>query len=146
MENESTVLAKYLAAGLSVLPAKKEKKCPAIGRWKDYQERLPSELEIKTWFANQSASYNGQVFYVFSSNAAPFESGKGYSWNRDDTLNPNLLEGVEIQPVRREDKPDLADEAADAAQLLMSPYTQDDIHIDTANSNGRDQKSRERAR
>lgn len=53
MENESAIPAKYLAAGLSVLPAKKEKKCPAIGRWKDYQERLPSELEIKTWFANQ---------------------------------------------------------------------------------------------
>lgn len=43
---------KYLAAGLSVLPAKRERKCPAIGSWKTYQDRLPSQMEVETWFAN----------------------------------------------------------------------------------------------
>ena len=43
---------KFLAAGLSVLPAKRERKCPAIGSWKTYQDRLPSQMEVETWFAN----------------------------------------------------------------------------------------------
>ena len=40
----STIPAKYLAAGLSVLPAKRESKRPAIGGWKTYQDRLPSQM------------------------------------------------------------------------------------------------------
>ena len=41
----------YLAAGLSVLPARKKEKCPAF-KWKEYQERIPTECEVMTWFAN----------------------------------------------------------------------------------------------
>ena len=43
---------KYLAAGLSVLPAKRERKFPAIGKWKTYRDRLPTEIEVETWFSN----------------------------------------------------------------------------------------------
>lgn len=42
----------YLAAGLSVLPAIKAQKHPAVGSWKTWAERLPSEYEVKAWFCN----------------------------------------------------------------------------------------------
>ena len=42
----------YLAAGLSVLPAIKAEKRPAVGSWKLWSERLPSEYEVKAWFGN----------------------------------------------------------------------------------------------
>ena len=42
----------YLAAGLCVLPAIKAEKRPAIGGWKPWCSRLPSEYEAKAWFAN----------------------------------------------------------------------------------------------
>lgn len=53
MRIEPYVPTSLLAANLSVLPASKEKKYPAVGSWKTYQERLPSEHEVETWFANQ---------------------------------------------------------------------------------------------
>lgn len=42
----------YLAAGLSVLPAVKARKCPFVGKWKTWQERLPTPVEVSAWFAN----------------------------------------------------------------------------------------------
>ena len=42
----------YLAAGLSVLPAKRAEKRPAVGSWKIWTDRLPSEYEVKAWFGN----------------------------------------------------------------------------------------------
>ena len=42
----------YLAAGLSVLPARKDEKRPAVGSWKTWTQRLPNEYEIKAWFGN----------------------------------------------------------------------------------------------
>ena len=44
--------ARYLSAGLCVLPAKRAQKRPAVGRWKQYQTRLPSEAELTAWMAN----------------------------------------------------------------------------------------------
>lgn len=43
-----------LQAGLSVLPARREgdHKCVALRTWKPYQERLPTEAEVRGWFAN----------------------------------------------------------------------------------------------
>ncbi len=41
----------YLAEGLSVLPAIRKEKRPAIGRWKPYGGRLPTEEELSAWFA-----------------------------------------------------------------------------------------------
>ncbi len=49
---QNSTASAFLQAGLSVLPANKSKKYPAVGSWKTYQNRLPSELEISTWFAN----------------------------------------------------------------------------------------------
>jgi hypothetical protein len=43
----------YLDSGLSVLPAKRELKCPAVKSWKAYQERLPTQQEVGAWFANK---------------------------------------------------------------------------------------------
>jgi len=43
------IAIKYLKAGLSVLPARRVEKRPAIGGWKDYQNRLPSEQEAAEW-------------------------------------------------------------------------------------------------
>ena len=42
----------YLAAGLSCLPASKARKHPAIGSWKTWQSRLPTEIEVRAWFSN----------------------------------------------------------------------------------------------
>ena len=42
----------YLSAGLSVLPARRVEKRPAVGTWKQYQERLPSKAELSAWLAN----------------------------------------------------------------------------------------------
>jgi len=44
----------YLRAGLSVLPARREgdHKCVSLRTWKPYQERLPTEAEVRGWFAN----------------------------------------------------------------------------------------------
>lgn len=42
----------YLQHGLSVLPAKRADKRPAIGSWKPYQTRLPTGTEIRAWFSN----------------------------------------------------------------------------------------------
>ena len=44
----------YLNHGLSVLPASKVRKCPAIGAWKMYQQRLPLKAEVENWIS----SYN----------------------------------------------------------------------------------------
>jgi len=43
----------YLAAGLCVLPARRAEKRPAVGRWKQYRKRLPTEAELSAWFANR---------------------------------------------------------------------------------------------
>jgi len=42
----------YLAAGLCVLPARRAEKRPAVGRWKQYRKRLPTEAELSAWFTN----------------------------------------------------------------------------------------------
>lgn len=42
----------YLHAGLSVLPARRDQKRPALAGWKDYQARRPTEMEVSAWFAN----------------------------------------------------------------------------------------------
>ena len=51
MTTVETAMA-YLAAGLSVLPAKRAEKRPAVGSWKIWTDRLPSEYEVKAWFGN----------------------------------------------------------------------------------------------
>jgi len=42
----------YLAAGLCVLPAMRAEKRPAVGPWKRYRKRMPTEAELSAWFAN----------------------------------------------------------------------------------------------
>ena len=42
----------YLASGLCVLPAKRAEKRPAVGRWKQYQQRLPTAAEVSAWCKN----------------------------------------------------------------------------------------------
>lgn len=42
----------YLAAGLCVLPARRAEKRPAVGQWKRYRKRPPTEAEVSAWFAN----------------------------------------------------------------------------------------------
>jgi hypothetical protein len=45
----------YLRAGLSVLPADAAGKRPAVASWKEYQDRLPTEDEVRAWFAKDRA-------------------------------------------------------------------------------------------
>ena len=42
----------YLSAGLCTLPAIRAEKRPAVGRWKQYQRRLPTPAELSAWMAN----------------------------------------------------------------------------------------------
>ena len=49
---EKETALNYLAASLAVLPADKSMKRPTMA-WKDYQERRPTEWEVKAWFSNQ---------------------------------------------------------------------------------------------
>ena len=44
----------YLNTGLSVLPAIRAEKRPAIGKWKQYQQRLPLDTELTSWPFNDS--------------------------------------------------------------------------------------------
>jgi hypothetical protein len=46
----------YLHAGLCVLPAIAAEKRPAVGAWKQYQQRLPTERQVRTWFAESPAT------------------------------------------------------------------------------------------
>ena len=42
---------RYLAAGLCVLPARRDQKRPTVA-WKPFQKRLPTEREVDAWFSN----------------------------------------------------------------------------------------------
>lgn len=44
--------AAYVAAGLCALPAIRAEKRPAVGQWKRYRGRLPTEAELSAWFDN----------------------------------------------------------------------------------------------
>jgi len=50
MSHLDTALAR-LRAGLCVLPARLDPKSPAIARWKPFQRRLPTEGQVREWFA-----------------------------------------------------------------------------------------------
>lgn len=44
----------YLRAGLCVLPAILDEKRPALSGWKQYQKRLPTERQVRTWFTDNA--------------------------------------------------------------------------------------------
>jgi hypothetical protein len=44
----------YLQAGLCVLPAILREKRPALAGWKQYQRRLPTERQVRAWFAEDT--------------------------------------------------------------------------------------------
>ncbi len=41
-----------LVEGISVIPIQPRSKIPALKSWKPYQERLPTEAEVREWFSN----------------------------------------------------------------------------------------------
>ena len=43
----------YLSADLCALPAIRAEKRPAVGRWKQYQTRIPTPAELSAWLANK---------------------------------------------------------------------------------------------
>ncbi len=45
----------YLRAGLCVLPAILEEKRPALRGWKQFQRRLPTERQVRAWFAEETS-------------------------------------------------------------------------------------------
>ena len=51
MQNLEIALS-YLAAGLCVLPANVQRKFAALSQWKEYQNRLPTGTELRSWFGN----------------------------------------------------------------------------------------------
>ena len=49
----------YQQAGLTVLPAIKAQKRPAIPSWKAYQDQSPPFEQVETWFGNPSSKHDG---------------------------------------------------------------------------------------
>lgn len=49
------VATEYLEAGLCVLPAILEEKRPSLPGWKHYQQRLPTQQQIESWFRDGGA-------------------------------------------------------------------------------------------
>ena len=47
--------ASYLEAGLCALPALRDRKRPALGRWKQFRQRLPARQELERWFRDADA-------------------------------------------------------------------------------------------
>ncbi len=45
----------YLRFGLCPLPAIADQKRPALNGWKQYQRRLPTEQQVRTWFSESTA-------------------------------------------------------------------------------------------
>ncbi|OQA02965.1 MAG: hypothetical protein BWY69_00735 [Planctomycetes bacterium ADurb.Bin401] len=52
MPNLKEISCSYLKAGLSVLPANVQLKFAALSGWKQYQQRLPYDSELQSWFNN----------------------------------------------------------------------------------------------
>jgi virulence-associated protein VapD len=52
MPNIKEISFSYLKAGLSVLPANVQLKFAALSGWKQYQQRLPYDSELASWFSN----------------------------------------------------------------------------------------------
>ena len=48
---ESETAMRYLRNGLAVLPANKAQKRPCLPQWSEFQTRLPTEEEVRRWFA-----------------------------------------------------------------------------------------------
>jgi RecA/RadA recombinase len=46
----------YQAAGLAVLPAHLAEKRPALPSWKTYQRRLPTSIDVRSWFSNKHSA------------------------------------------------------------------------------------------
>jgi len=45
----------YREARLCVLPARLDQKRPVVASWKQYQRRLPTDVEVRAWFSNGHA-------------------------------------------------------------------------------------------
>lgn len=48
---ESETAMRYLRSSLAVLPANKAQKRPCLPQWSEFQTRLPTEEEVRRWFA-----------------------------------------------------------------------------------------------
>lgn len=51
METRESAI-RYRAAGLCALPARADRKCPAVARWGPYQKQLPRIQEVQAWFTD----------------------------------------------------------------------------------------------
>jgi hypothetical protein len=96
---------KYLAAGLAVLPARRDQKRPTVS-WKPFQKRLPTENEVDAWFANNppglclltgTVSGNHEVI-DFDQRGALFEAWYG----KVHTAAPGLLERLVISKTQND--------------------------------------------
>ncbi len=104
---EETVRAAAIAAreaDLCVLPAKRKDKRPAIPKWKQYQERLPSKEQVSRWFKQPreamcivGGAVSGNLEIIdFDLGGEAFEP-----WSKAvESIAPDLLDrlGVESTP------------------------------------------------
>ncbi len=94
--------ASYLSAGLCALPARRAEKRPAVGQWKQYRKRLPTEAEVSAWFANRPdalciicgrVSGNGEII-DFDAGGESFDA-----WAQ--RVPPHLLASLVIESTQR---------------------------------------------
>ena len=88
----------YLAAGLCVLPARRAEKRPAVGQWKRYRKRLPTEAELSAWFANGPDAVCILCGYASGNNEIiDFDAGGALFQAWCDRIPPELLERLVIE-------------------------------------------------
>ena len=91
----------YLQNNLCVLPAILAEKRPALSGWKNYQERLPSELQVNSWFSNGNnatciltGAISGNLEMIdFDNGTEHFERWRGAVMERA----PDLLDRIVIE-------------------------------------------------
>jgi len=92
-----------LSAGLCVLPANRAEKRPAVGQWKRYRRRLPTEAELTAWFANGPdavcilcgrVSHNAEMI-DFDAGGELFDAWAAH-------IPPDLLAKLVIEKTRRD--------------------------------------------
>lgn len=75
-----TFAKEYVRAGLSVIPLKPRNKIPALP-WREFQERLPAEEELESWFGNGSRNNIGIVTGAISGLAVlDADSAEAVEW------------------------------------------------------------------
>lgn len=90
------IIYKYLKWGFSIIPIAENSKAPLVV-WSEYQKRLPTETEVKSWWSKHPlaniAVITGKVSNLV---VVDFDSDEAVQWAREN----NLLETLCVETAR----------------------------------------------